>query len=158
SLNLPVMKKLLLAITVVFAIACQQKNNDQVKDAHSFAKPDEAVVKHLDLDIKVDFDIRQISGKASWTIENLSGGNEIIFDTRDLQITRITLDDDEKEAEYTLGQKVDHLGQALQVTIEPNTMKVNIYYSNSPEAAAVQWLDPRQTAGKKFLFTQSQAI
>jgi aminopeptidase N len=48
----------------------------------------------------------------------------------------------------------------LLIDIEPATASLTIYYSTSPDAAAVQWLEPGQTAGKKypFLFTQSQAI
>jgi aminopeptidase N len=52
------------------------------------------------------------------------------------------------------------LGQALAITITPATKNVAITYTTSPDAEALQWLTPSQTAGKKdpFLFTQSQAI
>ena len=38
-------------------------------DAHSFAKPEEAVVRHLSLNLNVDFDNKQLSGEATLTIE-----------------------------------------------------------------------------------------
>lgn len=161
------MKKLLIVLPVLLALSCQQKTTDnqtesanEKKDVHSFAEPEKALVKHLDLDIKVDFSTQLISGKASWTIENPSKGTEIIFDTRQLQVQRITLGDDEKETTFTLGDEIKYLGRPLRVQIERGTTKVNIYYSSSKDAAAVQWLNPQQTAGKKspFLFTQSQAI
>ena len=164
------MKKFLLILPVIFTLACQQKNpasnamdqsdTTQSRDSHSFAEPQKAVVKHLDLDIKVDFDTQIISGKASWLIENPAKANEIIFDTRQLQIERVSLDDAEKRTTFSLGDSVEFLGNALKVKIEPGTKRVNIYYSTSKNAAALQWLSPQQTAGKKqpFLFTQSQAI
>lgn len=161
------MKRLLIIFPLLFTLACQQKVSETItdssmrtKDAHSFAEPSKAIVRHLDLDIKADFTTQLISGKASWTIANPSNGSEIIFDTRQLQIERITLGDDEKETTFSLGEEVKFLGQPLRVKIEPSTKKVNIYYSSSKDAAAVQWLNPQQTAGKKFpfLFTQSQAI
>lgn len=152
---------------ILFALACQPKSSDQiaepikgVKDPHSFAEPHEAVVKHLDLNIKVDFNTKIISGIASWTIENPSKGDEIIFDARNLKISKITLGDDVKETTFSLGDETDFMGQALQVKIDEATTKVNIHYTTSADAAAVQWLNPQQTAGKKhpFMFTQSQAI
>lgn len=161
------MNRLLILIPVLFAIACQPKTSDNTgetkskqEDVHSFADPAKAVVKHLDLDIKVDFDTKLISGKASWTIENPSKGDEIVFDSRNLKIGKITLGDEEKETTFSLGDDTKYLGQALKVKIEDATTIVNIYYSNSADAAAVQWLNPQQTAGKKypFMFTQSQAI
>jgi leukotriene-A4 hydrolase len=85
------MKKLFILILVFSAIACQQKGINEAgdvvaasHDVHSFARPLDAVVKHLDLDIKVDFEKKLISGKASWSIDNPSKGDSIIFDTRDL--------------------------------------------------------------------------
>lgn len=161
------MKKLLMLIPVLFAFACQQKSDKVtmetvkgVKDPHSFAEPLEAVVKHLDLTIKVDFNIKLISGVARWTIENSSKGGEIIFDARNLKISKITLGDDESETTFDLGNDTKFMGQALKVKIGEATSKVNIHYTTSTDAAAVQWLNPQQTAGKKypFMFTQSQAI
>ena len=160
------MRKLILLIPVLFALSCQQKASDKnpalaiVKDIHSFAKPEKAIVKHLELDLNVDFSTQLISGKASWTIENISGGTEIVFDSRQLQIQKVTLDTDEKETTFTLGDEIKYLGQSLHVKIDPSTTRVTIYYSASKDAAAIQWLNPQQTAGKKypFLFTQSQAI
>jgi leukotriene A-4 hydrolase/aminopeptidase len=160
------MRKLILLIPVLFALSCQQKASDKnaapaiVKDVHSFAEPEKAIVKHLDLELNVDFSTQLISGKASWTIENTSGATEIIFDSRQLQIQKVTLGVNETETTFTLGDEVKYLGQPLRVKIDPSTTRVSIYYSASKDAAAIQWLNPQQTAGKKypFLFTQSQAI
>lgn len=158
------MKKLTLVALFLTAIACQKKDQTEkpavVTDEHSYSKPELAVVKHLDLDIKVDFDTQTISGKASWTIDNVSKGNEIIFDENTLNITKVTLGDEEKETKFELGPDVEFHGKPLHITIEPNTTKVNIYYSTTKDAVALQWLKPEQTADKKkpFLFSQGESV
>ena len=158
------MKKLILAALFLIAIACQKKEQTEktaaVVDEHSYSKPQLAVAKHLDLDIKVDFYTQTISGKASWTIDNISKGNEIIFDENTLNITKVTLGDDEKETKFELGKDTEFHGKPLHITIEPNTTKVNIYYNTTKDAVALQWLKPEQTADKKkpFVFSQGESV
>jgi aminopeptidase N len=158
------MKKLTFLILFLTAIACQKKEQTEkttvVTDEHSYSKPELAVVKHLDLDIKVDFDTQTISGKASWTIDNISKGNEIIFDENTLNITKVTLGDEEKETKFELGKDTEFHGKPLHITIEPNTTKVNIYYNTTKDAVALQWLKPEQTADKKkpFVFSQGESV
>lgn len=158
------MKKTCLLILFLSVLACQKKETTEtattVKDEHTFAKPELAVVKHLDLDIKVDFDTQTLTGKASWDIDNISKGNEIIFDENTLEITKVTLGDEEKETKFELGKEVEFHGKALHITIEPTTTKVNIYYKTTKDAVALQWLTPEQTADKKkpFLFAQGESI
>lgn len=147
-------------------VSCQQNtslnvtNSSQATDKHSLSEPQKAVVKHLDLDLKVNFETQILTGKAVWTIENLSKTGEITFDTRDLNIEKITIGADDKSTTFELGEAVKFLGRPLKVKIEPGTTQVSIWYTTSKDAAALQWLNPQQTAGKKqpFLFTQSQAI
>ena len=168
------MKKIgLLLLSLAFATSCQKKDPSAselakqttpkqqfVKDAHSFSNPNEAIAKHLDLDIKVDFDTQTISGKASWQIDNISKGNEIIFDENTLNINRVTLGDEEKETKFELGAAVPLHGKPLRISIEPNTTKVTIYYNTTKDGVALQWLKPEQTADKKqpFVFSQGQSI
>ena len=159
----------LTLVLLIFGSACESKKetNEPIektesmypKDHHSFALPDEAVINHLDLDIAVDFEEKLIAGKASYAIAN-NEADKIFFDTRNLNIEKVTLGDDEEETNFNLLEEKPVLGQALEVVIKPNTEKVNIYYSTSQDAAALQWLNPQQTAGKvhPFLFTQGQAI
>jgi len=130
------------------------------KDVHTFAQADQAIMTDLALDIKVDFDRKQIIGKATITINNLGKTDKLYLDTKELAIEKVTLGDDEKEAKFTLGATTEHMGVPLTIDITPNTKKVHVYYQTSPKAEALQWLNPQQTAGKKqpFLFTQSQAI
>ena len=55
------MKKTIQIVTLLFLTwSCTNSKNEPLYtkyavDNHSFAKPNEAVAKHLDLDIKVDF-------------------------------------------------------------------------------------------------------
>ena len=157
-------KSILFLTILLIAMACQKKETSKkvafVKDPHSFSNPNQAVAKHLDLDIKVDFDTQTISGKASWTIDNSSKGKEIIFDENTLNIAKVTLGDEEKETQFKLGKEVEFHGKPLHIAIDANTTKVNIYYTTTKEAIALQWLTPPQTADKKkpFLFSQGESI
>jgi len=133
-------------------------------DPHSFSKPEDAVVKHLALDLNVDFEKKILSGSATLTVELKNNSSKVILDTRDLNIEKVTLTDG-GEAKFALGETVKYLGQSLTIALptsnfELQTLNFTIFYSTKPDAAALQWLEPSQTAGKKlpFLFTQSQAI
>lgn len=129
------------------------------QDPHSYSKPAEAIVKHLKWTASVNFDSKTIDGIASWTIENPGGADSIFLDTKDLNIKKITLDDNIPAA-FHLSEKDPVLGEALAIFIKSDTKTITIAYQTSPEAEALQWLSPQQTAGKTlpFLFTQSQAI
>ncbi len=127
-------------------------------DPHSFSNFTEVVITHSFLNIEVDFNTRAISGYVSHKINNISGASRLVLDTRDLRIDKVFIDG-EQEAEYKLGANVEFLGEPLIVNILPETTSVKIYYSSSPEAAAVQWLYPKPEEEKHpFLFTQSEAI
>ncbi len=139
-------------------------------DPHSFSRPDEVAVRHLELDLTVDFPNRRLSGSATLTIErghlNAPSGTgapaagTLRLDSRDLEIAAVYLDSSTTPAPFTLAPAVPILGQELAIALAPETRTVRIDYRTRPEAGALQWLTPEQTAGGKtpFLFTQSQAI
>lgn len=128
-------------------------------DSHSYAKPDESVITHLDWKAKVDFDQKTIFATASYQIQNANNANEIILDTKGLSISSVK-DETGQDLEFELSANDPFKGQALTVKITPSTEIIHINYQTSPDAEALQWLTPDQTAGKvhPFLFTQSQAI
>ncbi|MBX7151460.1 M1 family metallopeptidase [bacterium] len=156
------MKKLLLLPSIMLWISCSSAIEPELMDhdEHSFARPEEVVVTHLDLDIKVDFVKKELTGKAALSIKNKNNFHQLHLDTRGLTIHKITLGKEEKTTAFQMGNPVPDHGQELTVDIESTTDLVNVYYSTGAEADALQWLEPAQTAGKKhpFLFTQSQAI
>lgn len=67
-------------------------------------------------------------------------------------------------AKYTLGEKNDALGTKLSISLAEDAQEVGtiltvlIHYATSPDASAVQWLEPEATKGGKYpyVFTQSQ--
>ena len=156
----------LLAVTLMISLSqCQEPETEENKqmiaiDVHSFAQPQEAVVTHLDWDAKVDFDRKIITAKASLKIKRNGDASTIVLDTKELQISRVTIGVDEQEAQFTIGDDKPHMGRPLTISLDGNADVVHIYYQTSPSAEALQWLSPIQTAGKTapFLFTQSQAI
>ncbi len=134
---------------------------DGVRDPHSFSRPDDVAVTHLDLDLTVDFAAKRLSGSAVLTVERREpGAEELLLDTSELEILSVTLDESTEAVPFRLSDPVKFLGRALTVRLEPETKRVTIVYRTSPSAEALQWLDPAQTAGGKqpFLFTQSQPI
>ena len=138
--------------------AAAMARGDAMRDVHSYARPDEVAVEHLALDLTVDFGAKQLTGRASLRLADHQA-SELHLDTWRLTIRGVTLDDGE-EGTFTLGDEQPFLGSELTIPITPETRTVHIEYTSSPDAAAVQWLEPAQTAGGEhpFLFTQSQAI
>jgi len=131
----------------------------ELNDPHSYSRPNDAAVTHLSWVAKVDFERKIIQATANYKIENRSSTNEIILDTKNLTILSVSTNDQEQAA-YELKEADAIMGSALHIPITENTTSISIEYETSEGAAALQFLDPEQTAGKKhpFLFTQSQAI
>ena len=127
-------------------------------DPHSYARPEEATTTHLDLHIRVDMEQQRVSGTATYDLKRQSG-DSVVFDTDGLTIERVTLGDG-TDAAFTLGAADPILGQPLRVALPQGADRVTIAYSTGPDAKALQWLSPEQTADKQhpFLFTQGEAI
>jgi leukotriene-A4 hydrolase len=146
-----------LITTALLLVSCSAKKDLRV-DKHSFSEPHNVQTTHLDLDVKIDFEKEVISGKATYTLKNIAGSSELVLDANGLIIDSITSLGE--NCSYSFGEKDAVLGQALRIEIDEKATELSIYYQSAPNAKALQWLNPKQTAGKKqpFLFTQSQAI
>ena len=131
-------------------------------DPHSYAGSSPVRLRHLQLDLAVDFANRTLAGRATWQLANPGAATEVVLDTRDLSLGAVEVIDaagHAMPAPFSLGLPDAVLGQALRVALAPGTTALRIAYHTAPTAAALQWLAPTQTAGTEpFLFTQSQAI
>ncbi|WP_299395761.1 M1 family metallopeptidase [uncultured Gelidibacter sp.] len=153
----------LLYLILLIMTSCAQPKAEEpivysyVEEPHSYAKPNNAFIKHLKLDITVDFETEVISGKATYDIKN-NNSTQIILDSKHLDIEAVSADG--KETEFSLGAKDKQLGQPLTITIDKNTKQIEILYKTTKNTEALQWLKAQQTADKTnpFLFTQGQAI
>jgi len=127
-------------------------------DVHSYAKPLEARVTHLALDLGVDFDTKRIGGTATLDIAAKPNATSIILDNKGLEIEKIAAADG-TPLPYKVGAVDENLGAPLEIAIG-TARKIVITYKSAPDAGALQWLTPAQTAGKKqpYLFSQGQAI
>ncbi|MFL5382600.1 MAG: M1 family metallopeptidase [Longimicrobiaceae bacterium] len=129
------------------------------RDVHSFARPNEARVTHVELDLTTDFGAKRLGGTATLNVQAAPGAREIVLDTKNLAIARVT-DAAGQPLRWTLGAVDSILGQPLTVELPAGTRKIVVHYATNPGAAALQWLTPEQTAGKRhpYLFSQGQAI
>ena len=129
------------------------------EDPHSYARPSEARVTHISLDLIPDFATHRIAGTTRLTIARASGASSVVLDVRDLTIKRVT-DASGNSLQHRIGPAKEFLGAPLSIALPARGDVIVIEYETSPDAAAVQWLSPEQTSGKKlpFLFTQGQAI
>ncbi|MGH6949638.1 MAG: M1 family metallopeptidase [Vitreimonas sp.] len=125
-------------------------------DASSFARPDEARVTHVSLDLTADFERKRFSGTAVLDIAARADAREIVLDCDGLVIRAIRAG--AVESEFSLGEAIE--GRGAPLTIQLNgARRIEIEYESAPNARALQWLEPAQTAsGKRFLFSQGQAI
>src|SRR5256885_3112480 len=128
-------------------------------DVHSYARPLEARVTHVGLDLTVDFDTRRIAGTAILDIDRKPDAKEIVLDDNGLEIEGIA-DAAKRALPFKVGAKDPNLGSPLAIALRPDTKRIVINYKSAPIAGALLWLTPQQTAGKKmpFLFNQGESI
>jgi aminopeptidase N len=128
-------------------------------DTHSFARPLEARVTHIALDLTVDFDTKRMAGTATLDIERRPDAKEIILDDNGLEIDRVT-DASRQPLPFKVGARDPNLGTPLSIGLKSDTQRIVISYKRAREAGALLWLTPEQTAAKKapFLFSQGESI
>lgn len=148
--------------------------SEEAFDDQTFAKPAEARVTHIDLDLAMDFDAKTIGGTATLDVLAADNASEIIIDSNGLRVSAVT-DETGNVLEFDLGETVDGKGEPLTIQLPAQklarpadlaedelapTHRIAIEYVSAPDAEALQWLSPQQTAGGEhpFIFSQGQAI
>lgn len=121
-------------------------------DFHSFSRPEEARVVHLDWNASVDFESKIIRGVATYTVDCAEDAERIVFDTHGLEVGAVQVDGE--AVVFDLGREQPFLGQPLSIPVLPSSREVTIWYTTAPDAGALLWVDGESP----FLFTQSQAI
>ncbi len=129
------------------------------RDPHSSWVPDAAQISHIDFDLVVDFDRQVLRGFADYRF-TASLGDQLQLDTRAVPVKKITESGKpSREFKWELGTE-NFLGRVLTIHGTKGLMSLRIEFETSPDAQALQWLQPSQTAGKKYpyMFSQCQAI
>jgi leukotriene-A4 hydrolase len=155
----------IVAALLLFTVACAERQPAGsvtptfAQDVHSHARPAEARVRHVALDLAADFAARRLRGSATLTFERAAGADSIVLDVNGLDVHHVRGPQGEA-LEFSVGAAREILGQPLTIRLPQSGNTIRIEYETSPDAAAVQWLEPAQTAGGRlpFLFTQGQAI
>jgi aminopeptidase N len=145
-------------------------------DYHSYANVEQFRVTHIELDLRVELDSKEISGTVDLEIKRLDPrATQLVLDTKDLMINDVSqkstdvLGATAKNQTFWVSrpfrlEKADPiLGSALVIDLPPTRQSVEsirIDYETLSTAAALQWLTPKQTAGRRkaFLYTQSEPI
>lgn len=133
-------------------------------DEHSYAQADKVKVKDLALDLKLDFDQKQVAGTATLALDWLDPqATELVLDSRDLAIEKVVGERSDgrwEDLKFELASEDKVLGSKLTVLTPGRNPRVRITYATSPDASGLQWLTAAMTQGKKtpFMFSQSQQI
>jgi leukotriene-A4 hydrolase len=146
-------------------------------DTSTYARPQEARVTHVALDLELDFAAKAVRGTARLDVLagpeatrpelfDVAGNNlgavselrELVLDSDGLQIAKVT-DAAGAPLVWRLGDAAGEKGAPLVIALG-DARTVVIHYAANPQASALQWLAPEQTAGQQhpFLFSQGQAI
>jgi aminopeptidase N len=135
-------------------------------DIHSYARPDQIRVTKVELDLKVDFEERELRGSAVLSFERQPGcpaDARLWLDSKGLLIEGVRsadVPDQPVVLEHTVGAGDPILGSPVSIAVPPGAAKVRVDYKTTLRSKAIQWIEPAGTSGGKapFLFTQSEAI
>ncbi|HUL80026.1 MAG TPA: M1 family peptidase, partial [Vicinamibacteria bacterium] len=127
-------------------------------DPHSCADDEQPRARHLRLRLSVDFDARRIEGVSTLVFEGPASGL-LDLDSKEIEILGVSAGSGEA-VPFEVGPDEPILGRRVRLTLPEGTREVRLRYRTSPEAPALQWLSPEQTAGgqRPFLFSQCQPI
>lgn len=127
-------------------------------DISTYARPQDARVTHVALDLELDFAGKAVLGTATLDVLAQPGARQIVLDSDGLRIESVT-DTMGNPLAWAMGEAAGEKGAPLTIALG-SARQVVVRYAANPQASALQWLAPEQTAGKvhPFLFSQGQAI
>ena len=132
-------------------------NQRMRRDPHSYNDDTQAETDSIALTARVDFAQKVLHAEATLTFRT-PGGGTLDLDTRDLAIEKV-VDHRGTALPFTLHPAEPFLGARLSIELPADAPSIRITYKTSPDASALQWLEPAQTMGGKlpYLFSQCQA-
>ncbi|KAJ7086015.1 peptidase family M1-domain-containing protein [Mycena belliarum] len=124
----------------------------------------EIASQSIHFDWALDFSAQTLSGCATHQLTVLVDGvSEVIFDTADLEISRVEVEG--LPLQHDVKPKHEVMGSALHIPLPKGlksgtSVSVAVFYSTTKDCTALQWLEKEQTQGKSFpyLFSQCQPI
>ncbi|AXI83883.1 M1 family metallopeptidase [Xylella taiwanensis] len=145
-------------------VAVAGKADSRRHDESSYAESDKVVIKHLALDLKLDFDKKVLAGTATYSLEwKDKDAKQLVLDTRELTIEKVEADGglgQLTQLKFALFPANKMLGSKLTIEAPSQPARICVTYRTAPGASGLQWLEPAMTEGKRlpFMFSQSQAI
>ncbi len=129
-------------------------------DPASDANFDAIRIKHISLDLAVDFATRTLGGTAKLEFDMPIKLAPTRLDVGELVITKVTTCEGEKPVDVSYLPTSSKSVPGKVAVIDPPLPCVVFAYSTPKDVGAFLWLDAELTANKKqpMLFTQSQAI
>ena len=110
-----------------------------LRDRFSFSEPLNAIVRHISLDLTVDFTTITLHGTSTLDVENLTGTDTLVLDTQFLTIEEVTVDG--APATWTQGAETT-FGAPLRIGIPSGTSRVAIQYRTALGTPSLFWAPP----------------
>lgn len=126
-------------------------------DPHSYTDLEQGCISRLHWHLQVDFPLSRFRGVVQLELAEAQEG-PLDLDTRDLLIDSVTSDG--KPLAFEHHRPEGFMGARLCVVRPRGCKTVRIEYRTTPQASALQWLAPENTAGGEhpYLFSQCQPI
>src|SRR5512143_356702 len=112
-------------------------------DPHSHTDIAQPHQQHLSWKAEVDFPARTL--RATATLRFDRAGATVDLDSRRLAVESVTAVDG-RPLRFELGPSEPILGERLRVELPSGVDTCVIRYRTGPDASALQWLEPQQTA------------
>ncbi|MEH6790943.1 M1 family metallopeptidase [Parasphingorhabdus sp.] len=128
--------------------------SDDAKDPYSYARPEVARVTHVALDLSLDFENENVAGTATLDVLAEEGADTVVLDTMGLDISSVT-DGAGQDLPFRLGDRQEGMGAPLTIDMG-EARQIVVAYRSGPDARALQWLAPEQTAGGEHPYLLSQ--
>ena len=127
------------------------------KDPASYTDLSQGKIKHIDFHILVDFSTHILDVEAKYQLEEPVHGS-LFLDSYKIDLKEAHING--RALEWEFDSEDELLGQRLRLNGLEGDSTFALKFRTSPEARALQWLSPSQTAGGNypFLFSQCQSI
>ena len=143
----------------------EKEESEEVTDVSTLSNYKNISINYIKGKFIADFDNKVIMGDLYYNLTAKEDGNQIIFDTNELQIIDINqiIEEDTIKLNHSYGEEDENLGKPLIMNLnytKGEYIIIRIIFNTTEKGNSVQFLTPEQTFGKQYpyLFTQSEMI